>query len=129
MVLNQTSDLVLQELLKMYARYKEELQAGAGGEKTDFSLLQQKALVVLEGFDGTKDIFKHVIIDEYQDTNTIQERIFFQLAQGSKNLCAVGDDDQAMYRFRGATVENFVQFSAHCQSNLNRVPTQNSPQY
>ena len=67
-------------------------------------------------------IFKHVIIDEYQDTNAIQEKIFFKLAEHHQNLCVVGDDDQALYRFRGATVENFVEFPARCQKHFGREP-------
>ncbi len=62
-------------------------------------------------------------MDEYQDTNPIQERLFFRLARGTQNLCVVGDDDQALYRFRGATVENFVQFPQRCQAHFGRAPT------
>src|SRR5207247_10229569 len=62
--------------------------------------------------------FSHVIVDEYQDTNPVQERIFFRLATGYRNICVVGDDDQALYRFRGATVENFVDFPDRCDRTL-----------
>nr|MBC8446569.1 ATP-dependent helicase [Chloroflexota bacterium] len=51
-----------------------------------------------------------------------QERLFFRLAQGHCNLCVVGDDDQALYRFRGATVENFVEFPSRCQKYLGMQP-------
>jgi len=67
-------------------------------------------------------VFKHIIIDEYQDTNSIQEKIFFQLANGSQNICVVGDDDQSLYRFRGATVENLVQFEERCNMFLGKKP-------
>src|SRR5207247_2027671 len=63
-------------------------------------------------------------IDEYQDTNAVQERLFFRLATGRRNICVVGDDDQALYRFRGATVENFVEFPERCQSSLGLQPTE-----
>ena len=63
-----------------------------------------------------------MIIDEYQDTNTIQEQLFFRLATGHQNICVVGDDDQALYRFRGATVENFVQFPDRCMQYLGIKP-------
>ncbi|MGZ6447461.1 MAG: 3'-5' exonuclease, partial [Pseudobdellovibrionaceae bacterium] len=50
--------------------------------------------------------------------NSIQEKIFFALAKHSKNICVVGDDDQALYRFRGATVENFLDFQGKCKNSL-----------
>lgn len=108
-------------LLQLYSAYLESLRAGNGQLLTDFALLQQKAAEILRT-PGAEQVFRHVIVDEYQDTNTIQEQIFFRLAGGSGNLCVVGDDDQALYRFRGATVENFVEFPARCQSYLARTP-------
>ena len=107
---------------ELYQIYQGTLIQGEKLKKTDFSLLQQDAYNVLLEREETGRIFKHIIIDEYQDTNTIQEKIFFRLAQGSKNLCVVGDDDQALYRFRGATVENFVDFPARCQKYLQVKP-------
>ena len=112
----RTHDATLQQLIDFYAYYKRSLlQPTQGAPQTDFALLQQMAMARLEQSLLATHIFKHVIIDEYQDTNTIQERLFFTLASGSKNLCVVGDDDQALYRFRGATVENFVQFPERCR--------------
>lgn len=91
-------------------------------QKVDLSLLQQQALKVLTAHpDGTK-LFDHVIVDEYQDTNAIQEDLFFHLAGGSTNLTVVGDDDQALYRFRGATVENLVQFPERSEKRLGASP-------
>ncbi|MBQ7734029.1 MAG: UvrD-helicase domain-containing protein [Synergistaceae bacterium] len=52
----------------------------------------------------------HVMADEYQDTNYIQEQILFLLAGDRKNICAAGDDDQSLYRFRGAAVQNILEF-------------------
>ncbi len=108
-------------LLRLYAAYRDSLVTEQGAV-TDFSLLQQEAYRVLAGFSEAGAVFKHVIVDEYQDTNTIQERIFFRLAGGKGNLCVVGDDDQALYRFRGATVENFVEFPARCRAYLSQEP-------
>src|SRR3546814_20923323 len=54
----------------------------------------------------------YLMVDEYQDTNTIQERILLLLAGEKRNLCVVGDDDQGLYRFRGATIRNIMEFPA-----------------
>ena len=104
-------------LFRMYGAYLDALRAGRV-RNVDFSLLQQDALNVLQANPQSGQVFKHVIIDEYQDTNAVQERLFFRLAAGHRNLCVVGDDDQALYRFRGATVENFVDFPNRCRQNL-----------
>ena len=110
-------------LLDLYEGYLQSLQpVGTSARLTDFALLQKEAYQVLDQFPGSGQVFRHVIVDEYQDTNAIQERIFFKLAEGTGNICVVGDDDQALYRFRGATVENFVQFPQRCQSYLGRTP-------
>lgn len=115
-------DATLQKLLVMYAEYLKLLANVNAAPLTDFSLLQQNAVKVLEATPDAANVFQHVIIDEYQDTNTIQEQLFFKLAAGHKNLCVVGDDDQALYRFRGATVENFVQFPERCEKYLGIAP-------
>lgn len=116
-----TADTELQPLLKMYRHYLSSLNNGRI-KTVDFSLLQQSAYEIISAFPDSGKVFKHVIIDEYQDTNTIQEKIFFKLAEGGKNICVVGDDDQALYRFRGATVENLVEFEDRCQKNLGLKP-------
>lgn len=118
----RTSNPILQALLRMYKSYIAALQPAGVAQRTDFSLLQQQALHVLARFPDANRIFKHVIVDEYQDTNTIQERLYFTLARGYGNLCVVGDDDQALYRFRGATVENFVEFPARSEQYLQTIP-------
>lgn len=53
---------------------------------------------------------RYIMIDEYQDTNFIQEQIVFMLGEEHKNICVVGDDDQGLYRFRGATIRNILEF-------------------
>ena len=114
----------LRRMEALYQAYLNSLTPAQGPAKVDFSLLQQAALRTLNGSSQAGAVFRHVIIDEYQDTNAIQEQLFFTLAKGQGNLCVVGDDDQALYRFRGATVENFVQFPARCRRYLNKEPTQ-----
>ena len=116
--IKRTRSANLKILLRMYRAYRELLRNEGGIEFTDLSLIQQQAVRVVEAHAG--GVFKHVIVDEYQDTNTVQERLFFQLAKGHGNICVVGDDDQALYRFRGATVENFVEFPERCHKYLGR---------
>lgn len=111
----------LEMALRLYIAYKDTLQEDRIA-KTDFSLIQQDALTTLNTVVESENVFKYVIVDEYQDTNAIQEQIFFKLAGGQKNICVVGDDDQSLYRFRGATVENFVRFPDRCQEYLEQKP-------
>ncbi|MBK7786812.1 MAG: ATP-dependent helicase [Gemmatimonadetes bacterium] len=120
-VLREGQDPVFQKLVAMYAAYRESLVEGET-LLTDFSLLQQRALELISSSPQAGACFRHVIIDEYQDTNHVQEQIIFRLAAGQGNLCVVGDDDQALYRFRGATVENFVEFPARAERMLVRAP-------
>ena len=111
-------DDFLYQLLVMYKEYKKCLKEDVEMEMCDLSLIQEKALEVIENYKHASTIFKHVIVDEYQDTNYIQEQLYFKLA-GNKNICVVGDDDQALYRFRGSTVENFVEFPFRVKEFLN----------
>lgn len=115
----KTDNEDLRALIEMYAFYKTKL---AIENQVDFSLLQQRALEMLLQKADAEHVFKHIIIDEYQDTNTIQERLFFKLAGGTQNFCVVGDDDQALYRFRAARVENFVEFPDRCRQYFQRKP-------
>jgi len=108
-----------QKLIRMYGEYLEILRETGPAQSIDFALLQKKAFEQLLLKKETRSVFRHVIIDEYQDTNAIQEKIFFHLASGYENICVVGDDDQALYRFRGATVENLVQFEKRVASRFN----------
>lgn len=84
----------------------------------DFPHIQTKAFHVLK---NNKTVLKklqgqllYFMVDEYQDTNYIQEQFIFLLAGKNKNICVVGDDDQGLYRFRGATIENILRFPQKC---------------
>lgn len=109
------------KFFKMTVKYRELLRSQKP-EKVDFASIQQKALSVILKSEDNKNIFDYVIVDEYQDTNTIQQKIYMALAAGSKNICVVGDDDQSLYRFRGATVENLINFENVCENFLGVRP-------
>jgi len=83
----------------------------------DFSFIQVETLRLLEGqpavLQKLQEQLQYLMADEYQDTNTIQEKILLKLAGKHHNICVVGDDDQALYRFRGATVRNILEFPQH----------------
>ncbi len=113
--IRKTRDPMLKKLLHMYAAYK-------GMQLTDLSLLQQAALDHIRASDTSQSVLRHVIVDEYQDTNHVQEELFFHLAKAHRNLCVVGDDDQALYRFRGSTVENLVEFEDRCATRFGIRP-------
>ena len=69
--------------------------------------LFQKNPDILESY---QERFRYIMIDEYQDTNTAQFQFVSLLAQKYKNLCVVGDDDQSIYKFRGANIQNILNF-------------------
>ncbi|WP_102261160.1 ATP-dependent helicase [Mesobacillus jeotgali] len=80
----------------------------------DFSTIQIETLKLLENnpeiVDSLQSKIKYLMVDEYQDTNTIQEQILFILTGSTNNICVVGDDDQGLYRFRGASIRNILEF-------------------
>lgn len=80
----------------------------------DFSAIQTEAYWLLNNNPSIlaeiQNKIRYIMIDEYQDTNYIQEQIVFLLGGDHKNICVVGDDDQGLYRFRGATIRNILEF-------------------
>lgn len=60
--------------------------------------------------DHYQNLYKYIVVDEYQDTNMVQYRLVSMLSSKFENLCVVGDDDQSIYKFRGATIENILSF-------------------
>lgn len=103
----------IRALATCFARYQELLNEN---NSLDFSGIQYEALKLLEQYPDVlaqlRDKLTYLMVDEYQDTNTIQERILLLLAGDRRNLCVVGDDDQGLYRFRGATIRNILEFPA-----------------
>jgi len=100
----------MQMIGNSYITYRDLL---IDNNRLDFASLQKTFHdLLLEKTSNKKitDKIKYVLIDEYQDTNYIQEQIALKLSSKHKNLCVVGDEDQALYRFRGATVRNILEF-------------------
>lgn len=112
-MLAAASEPEIRALATCFAKYQELLHEH---NSLDFSGIQYEALQLLEKHPEVlaqlRDRLTYLMVDEYQDTNTIQERILLLLAGESRNLCVVGDDDQGLYRFRGATIRNILEFPA-----------------
>lgn len=107
------SETEIRALAACFAKYQELLHEN---NSLDFSGIQYEALQLLkkhpEVLAQVREKLSYLMVDEYQDTNTIQEHILLLLAGEKKNLCVVGDDDQGLYRFRGATIRNILEFPA-----------------
>lgn len=103
-----------QRIAKVYQEYQEQLKKN---NALDFDDLLVKAVELLEScpdvLDYYQERFRYIMIDEYQDTNTVQFRFVSLLAAKYKNLCVVGDDDQSIYKFRGANIYNILNFEKH----------------
>ena len=106
-----TNDLRALHIAKAYKRYQTQLKENNALDFDDIILLTVKLL------QDNEDIrtyyqrkFRYVLVDEYQDTNHLQYLLTSLLAGGYENICVVGDDDQSIYRFRGATIENILSF-------------------
>src|SRR5690606_9649180 len=100
-------------LARCFLKYQELLEEN---NCLDFAGIQYEALQLLRRHPDVlaqlRDKITYLMVDEYQDTNTIQELILLLLAGERSNLCVVGDDDQGLYRFRGATIRNILEFPA-----------------
>ena len=100
---------------QLYARaYREYQIALKKNNALDFDDLIVKTVELFrshpEVLDYYQERFKYIMVDEYQDTNTAQFKFVSLLAQKYQNLCVVGDDDQSIYKFRGANIENILNF-------------------
>jgi len=127
--LKRSTKAVVREAGELYEKYlnlikEKSFLDHALLERMFFRFLQEdEGCLFLRG-DGT-DYFpgiKAVLVDEYQDTNPLDEKIYFALARRSKNLTVVGDDYQSLYRFRGAVVECFIDFESRCEKELGVKP-------
>lgn len=108
---NAVGDFSKQMIAKVYWEYEKQLQANNALDFDDLLMktvqLFQKDAEVLEYYQNR---FRYIMVDEYQDTNTVQFKFVSLLAAKYQNLCVVGDDDQSIYKFRGANIQNILSF-------------------
>ena len=107
----KTGDFRQKIVARVYAEYQKELhEAGA----LDFDDLLCETVRLFrespETLEYYRNRWRYIMVDEYQDTNHVQYMLVALLAQKYKNICVVGDDDQSIYKFRGATIENILSF-------------------
>lgn len=109
--LNAGGDFGQKKIADVYEEYEKQLRAN---NALDFDDLLVKTVQL---FQTQKDIleyyqerFRYMMVDEYQDTNTVQFELIRLLASKYRNLCVVGDDDQSIYKFRGANIKNILNF-------------------
>ena len=106
-----TGDLRALHIAKAYLKYQTQLKANNALDFDDIIYVTVKLLLDHEDVKQYyQRKFKYVLVDEYQDTNHMQYLLTSLLAGGYENICVVGDDDQSIYRFRGATIENILNF-------------------
>lgn len=105
------SDYRMSIIAKIYYRYQTKLRKNNAVDFDDIILNTVKILSenpdVLSKY---QDKFQYILVDEYQDTNNSQYLLINLLAQANRNLCVVGDDDQSIYKFRGANIGNILNF-------------------
>lgn len=106
-----SGDFRREMIARLYAEYQKRLTSNNAVDFDDIILLTVR---ILDSFEDARAYyqrkFRYILVDEYQDTNLLQYRLASLLAGGSENICVVGDDDQSIYRFRGATIENILNF-------------------
>lgn len=108
------NDFRKSKIAECYELYQAQLKKS---DAMDFDDIIFNTVKLLEENEDVRNIyqtqFKYVMVDEYQDTNHAQYVLTSLLADKYKNVCVVGDDDQSIYRFRGATIENILSFENH----------------
>lgn len=110
-LLNAGGDFSKKKIAEVYAEYEKQMRANNALDFDDLLVktvqLFQTQADVLEYY---QDRFRYIMVDEYQDTNTVQFRLIQILSSKYRNLCVVGDDDQSIYKFRGANIKNILNF-------------------
>lgn len=109
--LNAGGDFAKMKIAKVYREYEVQMRAN---NALDFDDLLVKTVQLLQTqpdvLESYQERFRYIMVDEYQDTNTVQFQLVSLLAGKYKNLCVVGDDDQSIYKFRGANIRNILDF-------------------
>ena len=104
-------DSRLQRIGELYMEYQKRLKKN---NALDFDDLLVKTVELFQAkqevLEYYQDRFRYIMVDEYQDTNTVQFKLVSLLAAKYRNICVVGDDDQSIYRFRGANIKNILGF-------------------
>ena len=104
-------------LARLYELYQSALKKN---NALDFDDLICRCVELFEKcpevLDYYQNRFRYIMVDEYQDTNTAQFRLIYLLSQKYKNICVVGDDDQSIYKFRGANIENILSFEERLEN-------------
>lgn len=102
---------------KLASAYKEYQNILKKNNAMDFDDLIMNTVALFQSCPDVLDYyqkrFRYIMVDEYQDTNTAQFRLIRLLAEGSRNICVVGDDDQSIYKFRGANIRNILDFEKY----------------
>ena len=110
-MISDSQDLNKKTVARVYEAYQKQLQQNNAMDFDDLLVktveLFQNCPDVLEYY---QEKFRYIMVDEYQDTNTVQFKFVSLLASKYKNLCVVGDDDQSIYKFRGANIGNILGF-------------------
>lgn len=104
-------DFSRQKIASVYEEYEKQMRAN---NALDFDDLLVKAVQLFQTqadvLDYYQERFRYIMVDEYQDTNTVQFELVRLLSAKYRNLCVVGDDDQSIYKFRGANIRNILDF-------------------
>ena len=104
----------MEKIALIYAEYQKRLKEANALDFDDIILLTVQLLQSRpEVREYYQRKFRYVLVDEYQDTNHLQYLLASLLTNERHNICVVGDDDQSIYRFRGATIENILSFDRH----------------
>ena len=111
MTLRAEGDWAKKKIAQVYTEYEKQLKAN---NALDFDDLLLKTVQLLQTqpdvLEYYQERFRYIMVDEYQDTNTVQFKLVSLLAGKYQNLCVVGDDDQSIYKFRGANIMNILNF-------------------